>query len=256
MGRLQTWGQESVSAWESLWGLPGLEAHDEIASTNDRVRELAAEGAAAFTTVIADTQSAGRGRGGKRWESSSGLGLWMSFLVRPRGAGNPALTPLLVGLGVARAIEAVCPGCRPRIKWPNDVEVNDRKVCGILCEGPAPDAIVVGVGLNVHQRPEDFSPALIERATSLGAAGCEGVSLAQVAGEVLRQTRALVEPLPSRLDEGLRGELGRRDALAGRTVRTEAGQEGMAIGIADDGALLIDAEGVRHTIRGGGISLV
>jgi len=256
MGRLQTWGQESVTTWESLWGLPHFEVHDELSSTNDRVRVLAEEGASAFTTVIADTQTAGRGRGGKYWESSAGLGLWMSFLLRPVDGGDSSLTPLLVGLGTARAIEALCPGSQPRIKWPNDVFVNDRKVCGILCEGVGPDAVVVGVGVNVHQRQEDFPADLSDRATSLLAAGCSGQSLARMAGEVLRQTRLLVEPLPELLDEGLRNELGKRDALAGRMVRTEAGQEGTAIGVADDGALLIQSDGVCHTVRGGWIRIV
>jgi biotin-(acetyl-CoA carboxylase) ligase len=77
-----------------------------------------------------------------------------------------------------------------------------------------------------------------------------------MAGEVLRQTRLLVEPLPELLDEGLRNELGKRDALAGRMVRTEAGQEGTAIGVADDGALLIQSDGVCHTVRGGWIRIV
>ena len=256
MARLQTWGQESVTTWESLWDLPHFEVHDELSSTNDRVRELAEGGASAFATVIAGTQTAGRGRGGKHWESSVGLGLWMSFLLLPGDTGDASLTPLLVGLGTARAIEALCPESQPRIKWPNDVFVDDRKVCGILCEGVGPDGVVVGVGVNVHQRQEDFPSDLSDRATSLAATGCLGASLAQMAGEVLRQTRLLVEPLPDLLGEGLRTELQTRDALAGRMVRTEAGQEGTAIGVADDGALLIQSDGVCHTVRGGGIRIV
>jgi BirA family biotin operon repressor/biotin-[acetyl-CoA-carboxylase] ligase len=233
-----------------------LEAHDALSSTNDRVRELAGEGAAAFTTVMAETQTAGRGRGGKHWESPAGMGLWMSFLLRPEGKGTPSLTPILVGLATARAIEVSCRGLRPRIKWPNDVLVDGLKVGGILCEGVGPDAVVVGVGLNINQRPEDFPSDLRDHATSLEARGCSGVSRAELAGGVLGQTRNLVDPLPDELDEGLRGELGHRDALAGRTVRTDTGQEGRAIGVARDGALLIEAEGTRHEIRGGGVSIV
>ena len=256
MGRLYTWESEPTRAWEHLWSVPHFEAYDALPSTNDRIRALAGEGAAAFSTVIAETQTAGRGRGGKYWESPPGLGLWMSFLLRPAGKGAPSLTPLLVGLATARAVELSCPGLHPRIKWPNDVLVEGRKVGGILCEGVGHDAVVVGVGLNISQRPEDFPSGLRGRATSLGAGGCPGVVRAELAGGVLRQARDLVEPLPDDLDEGLRDELQHRDALAGRTVRTETGQEGTAIGVAKDGALLIETDGTRHSIRGGGVSVV
>ena len=256
MGRLDDWEGRPVAAWERLWNVPGFEAFDTLPSTNDRVRELAGEGASAFTVVTAETQTAGRGRSGRRWESPPGSGLWISFLLRPRAEGAPALTPILVGLATARAIEALCPELHPEIKWPNDVLVGGRKVGGILCEGVGRDVIVVGVDLNISQREEDFPSALRDHVTSLVAAGCSGVSRAELAGGLLGEARNLVETLPDELDEGLRMELQRRDALAGRTVRTDTGQVGQAIGVADDGALLIEAEGIRHAVRGGGVSIV
>ena len=256
MDRLNDWEGKPVAVWERLWNVPVLEAYDTLPSTNDRVRELAAEGAAAFTVVTAETQTTGRGRSGKRWESPTGLGLWISFLLRPPAGGAPALTPILVGLATARAIEALCPELHPEMKWPNDVFVSGRKVGGILCEGVGPDAVVVGVGLNICQREEDFPYALRDQATSLEAAGCSGVSRAELAGGLLGEARNLVEPLPDGLDERLRVELQHRDALAGRTVRTDTGQVGQAIGVADDGALLIEAEGIRYAVRGGGVSIV
>ncbi len=256
MSRLDTWEGEPLAAWQRLWGLPHLEAHDALPSTNDRVRELAAEGAAAFTTVIAETQMAGRGRGGKYWESPAGLGLWMSFLLRPKEEGAPSLTPILVGLATARAIELSCRGLRPRIKWPNDVLVDGLKVGGILCEGVGGNAVVVGVGLNISQRPADFPPGLRDTATSLTAGGCQEISRVELAGTVLGEAIDLLDPLPGELDQGLRDELRSRDALAGQTVRTDTGREGRAVGLASDGALLIETGGTRHTIRGGGVSIV
>jgi len=256
VGSLGVWEGEPTAEWERLWKVPYLEAHDTLPSTNDRVRELAGEGAAAFTVVIAETQTAGRGRSGKRWESPPGTGLWMSFLLRPGAEGSPSLVPILVGLATARTIELVCRTLRPEIKWPNDVLVNGLKVGGILCEGVGSDAVVVGVGLNISQRQEDFPPGLRDHATSLAVGGCPAVLRADLAGGVLRTARDLLEPLPNGLDEGLRRELQNKDALAGRTVRTDTGQEGRAIGVARDGALLIETEGTRHAIRGGGISLV
>lgn len=245
-----------MAAWERLWNVPVLEAYDTLHSTNDRIRELAGEGAAAFTVVTAETQTTGRGRSGKRWESPTGLGLWISFLLRHPAGGAPALTPILVGLATARAIEDLCPELHPEIKWPNDLLVSGRKVGGILCEGVGPDAVVVGVGLNISQREQDFPSALRDQAISLEAAGCSGVSRAELAGGLLGEARNLVEPLPDGLDEDLRVELQQRDALAGRTVRTDSGQVGRAIEVADDGALLIEAEGIRYAVRGGGVSIV
>ena len=256
MSRLYHWEGKPVAVWERLWNVPVFEAYDTLHSTNDRIRELAGEGAAAFTVVIAETQTTGRGRSGKRWESPTGLGLWLSFLLRPPAGGAPALTPILVGLAAARAIEDLCPELHPEIKWPNDVLVSGRKVGGILCEGVGPDAVVVGVGLNISQREQDFPPALRNQATSLEAAGCSGVSRAELARGLLGEARNLVEPLPDGLDEGLRVELRQRDALAGRTVRTDTGQVGQAIEVADDGALMIEAEGIRYAVRGGGVSIV
>ena len=256
MSCLDDWEGEPVSVWKRLWGVPDLEAYHTLLSTNDRIRELAHQGAAAFCVVTAETQTSGRGRSGKRWHSPPGSGLWISFLLRPGSEGARTLTSILVGLAAARAIVALCPELRPEIKWPNDVLLGGRKVGGILCEGVGPDAVVVGVGLNIGQRAEDFPSDLRDRATSLEAAGCAPVSRAELAGGLLGEARRLVEPLPERLDEGLRQELGDRDALAGRTVRTDAGLVGQAVGLADDGALLIEEDGIRHAVRAGGVSIL
>ena len=256
MSRLESWEGEPVSVWEQLWEVPEFEAYHTLPSTNDRIRELALAGSPAFTVVTAESQTAGRGRAGKQWQSPPGLGLWISFLLRPRPEGARALTPILVGLGTARAIEALCPELCPEIKWPNDVLLGDRKVGGILCEGVGLDAVVVGVGLNIHQRAQDFSADLREQATSLKAAGCSPTSRTDLAGRLLAEARVLVEPLPHELDEGLRLELQSRDALAGRMVRTDTGQVGRAVGLADDGALLIEGAGGRNAIRGGGVSIL
>ena len=119
---------------------------------------LAEAGASHFTVVTADSQSAGKGRAGKSWESSSGMGLWISFLVRSAEEVPSALVPILVGLAATRALERLCPSLRPGIKWPNDIEVEGRKLGGILCERAGAGAVVVGVGLNLHQGIEDFDP--------------------------------------------------------------------------------------------------
>ena len=80
-GALDDWEDRPVEEWARLWDVPLLEVYDELPSTNDHLRVLAEAGAAHFTVVIADAQTAGKGRGGKHWESPSGMGLWISFLV-------------------------------------------------------------------------------------------------------------------------------------------------------------------------------
>ncbi len=253
---LDRWEGRPIQDWERHWGIPRFEAYDELSSTNERLRVLAEAGAAHFTVVTADSQTAGKGRSGKHWESAGGMGLWISFLVRTESVVSPTLVPILVGLAASRALERLCPSLQPGIKWPNDIEVEGRKLGGILCEGAGRGVVVVGVGLNLRQGIEDFGPGLKERAASVEMAGCRGVNRSRLAGELLSAARSLVDPLPAFLDKSLRREVGDRDTLTGRTVRTELGIAGKAIGIAADGALLVDVEGRVEEIRAGGVMAI
>ena len=253
---LEIWDGRPVDEWARRWGVPHFEAYEELSSTNDRLRALADAGVAHFTVVTADRQTSGKGRGGKRWESPGGMGLWISFLVRAQSEVSPTLVPILVGLAASRALERVCPKLRPRIKWPNDIEIEGRKLGGILCEGAGTGVVVVGVGLNLRQGIEDFGPGLKGRAASMEMAGCRDVSRSRVAGELLSAARSVVDPPPALLDEPLRREVRDRDILTGRTVRTELGIAGRAIGIAADGALLVEVDGRVEEIRAGGVMAV
>ena len=262
-GALDRWEGRRVEEWARRWGVPLVEAHEELSSTNDRLRSLADAGAAPFTVVTADSQTEGKGRGGKRWQSPSGMGLWMSFLVRSGSDAPPPLVPILVGLATVRALERLCPSLRPGIKWPNDIEVEGRKLGGILCERTGNGAVVVGVGLNLRQGIEDFDHDLKERAASVDMAGCRGVSRSRVATELLRASRALMDPAPGLLDEPLRQAVRDRDILIGRSVHAEVAIEGKAVrivgkamGIAADGALLVDVEGRIREVRAGGVTVV
>ncbi len=249
---MRRWEGESVAVWQRRWNVPYVEIHESLPSTNERARELARDRAAPFSVVIAETQTAGKGRFGKRWDSPAGMGLWLSFLLGVRPPGEPTLVPILVGLAVARAIEAVCPTSAPGIKWPNDVELAGRKVAGILCEGEGVGTLVVGIGVNVRQSDGDFAPTLRGRAISLEAAGCR-VDRGDLARALLAEARLVLDPLPGLLDEGLRRELGRRDTLIGLMVSTDAGLEGRAMGISSDGALLVEVDGVSTAVRAGSV---
>jgi BirA family biotin operon repressor/biotin-[acetyl-CoA-carboxylase] ligase len=145
-----------------------------IGSTNDVASSLAAGGGHEGAVVIAETQTAGRGRRGRRWFSPPGSGLYVSLVLAPgRARSAPeratALVTLAAGVALAEAIDTVT-GLRPEIKWPNDLIVGRRKVAGILAEGVAGLArpiasIVVGYGINVGAA--GIAPELGDRATSL-----------------------------------------------------------------------------------------
>lgn len=226
--------------WERRWGIPLFEAHDRVASTNDRLRELARAGAPAFTVVTAEEQTAGRGRAGRRWHSPAGRGLWMSILLPQERRGRPPLTPLLVGLAVSRAVRESTPEVAPGIEWPNDVVTGGRKVCGVLCEGEAGARTVAGVGINVHGERRDFPEELREIATTLEQEAGRAVRRPELAGALLRSLRVLFEPIPEVIAGSLARELEELDVLRGQPVETEGGLEGRAVGIASDGALLVE----------------
>jgi biotin-[acetyl-CoA-carboxylase] ligase BirA-like protein len=131
---------------------PGLVVLAQVTSALDVLHELAAEGARAGTAVLADVQTRGRGRQGRSWHSPAGQGIWLTYLVRPPGPLETGVLALRVGLAVAASLERL--GCRPRVKWPNDVLLDGRKVAGILCEARSmpgePGWVAVGIGMNVH----------------------------------------------------------------------------------------------------------
>ncbi len=147
-----------------------LSYHEATLSTNILAKALAAEGAPEGSVVVADCQSGGRGRMGRTWVSPPGVNLYFSLILRPKlpSFRVPQLT-LLVAAAIHRALSALVPEIEVKIKWPNDLLLNGRKVCGVLCEMQSePDLahfVVVGIGLNVNQ--QDVPPELQGRATSL-----------------------------------------------------------------------------------------
>lgn len=256
-GTLLRWGGAPIPALKARWNLPLLEVRRTIPSTNDRLKELAERGSGAWSTVVAHEQTAGRGRGTSGWHSPPGLGLWMSVLLPGPAAspGDPPLGPILAGVAVARALEDRAPEARVLVKWPNDLLIGERKVCGILCEGAPDGRIVAGIGVNVAQRPADFPPDLRGRATSLEAEAGRRVPIPALCGSVLARLRDVWSREPAGLEGGVARELRSRDALRGRRVRAD-GVEGRAVGIGADGALVVETEPGRRTrVVAGGVEL-
>ncbi|WP_420128889.1 biotin--[acetyl-CoA-carboxylase] ligase [Longimicrobium sp.] len=255
---------EGVAAEElaARWGLPSVHLFARVRSTNDAARALADGGAPHGTLVLAEEQTAGRGRSGRAWASPPGVGVWMSMVARPASLPAPGLLPLLVGLAAAEAVDAFVRPAVTQLKWPNDLQLAGRKIAGILCEGSwdgaRPGSVIVGIGLNVLHAPGDFPDDVRETATSLRiVAGWEPARV-EVAGAVAAAVaRALRNP-PSQLTGAMLEALRRRDALEGRPVRVTGAQEtaGTALGVSPAGALLLrDPDGVLRTVTSGTVRL-
>ncbi|MEX2467873.1 MAG: biotin--[acetyl-CoA-carboxylase] ligase [Gemmatimonadota bacterium] len=245
---LERWEGEPVAFWSGLWNVPRLEVHERVGSTNDRARALAEDGWAVYTTVIADEQTAGRGRSGKRWHSAPGSGLWISILLP--AAPAPHL-PLLVGLAVAEVVERTCSGLRPRIEWPNDVTLGDRKVAGVLCEGVG-QHVVAGVGINLRMPEGGFPDDVDARATALDREAPAPPERAVLAGALIVALRSRLATAGTRLTLGERIAISERDALEGRRVVTAQHGEGVARGVVEDGSLVLERDGgERVFVRAG-----
>jgi BirA family transcriptional regulator, biotin operon repressor / biotin---[acetyl-CoA-carboxylase] ligase len=224
--------------------------HSSCDSTNERARELAAAGAPHGTLVTAGEQTAGRGRQGRTWSAPPGSAVLMSLVLRDLGEGDAAL-PLAAAVTVCQACESLAP-VECRIKWPNDVWVDGRKLAGILVEGRPQDGwAVLGIGLNVTTAPEQLPDELRETATSLAiAARGEPPPTEQVLAEVLRSLERTLARDSSEVLEAWRG----RDALLGSPVSWTDG-EGVAAGIDDSGALLVDTGSGRVALAAGEVHL-
>lgn len=260
--RAERWEGAAAAELAARWGLPAVHLFERAGSTNDVARALAEAGAPAGTAVLAEEQVAGRGRGGKGWQSPPGLGVWLSVVLRPASLAAPGLLPILVGLAAAQALDPFLRPARVEIKWPNDLLLAGRKLAGILCEGSwdagLPGYVVAGIGINALHSLGDFPPELRETATSLRIASGWMGSRAEVAGAVAAAIfRRVAEP-PAELGGALLDALRGRDALLGRRVRVTGGDaaSGTAMGITPAGALLVrTSAGALKTIRSGTVRL-
>ena len=258
------WDGHDAAAPARRWGVPAVHPFLEIGSTNDIALALARDGAAHGTVVLAEAQTSGRGRSGRRWESPVGSGIWMSVVLRP-GGGSAAVAPLQVGRIVASVVHQQHPTVQTRLKWPNDVLIDGRKVAGILCESSGGsggiDTLVVGVGINTDHRAGPALDAGLEgSATFISLASGGPVDREALADEIVREVIALEGARLARLNAGDLSEIEGRDALRGQRVRVElngAPAEATALGIAADGALLVrDGGGRERRVVAGSVRLV
>lgn len=216
-------------------------------STNTRCHDLALAGAESGTVVIAGTQTAGRGRRGRSFQSLEGKGLYLSVLLRPQCASMEELSRLTpwAAVAVCRALEGLT-GLTFSIKWVNDVLLEGKKLCGILTELSyvkvgVLDYAVVGIGVDLEQTPEDFGPELAHIATSLGQHMTVPPTPAETADALLTELDRLWRDFPHAQEEYL-AEYRRRSTVTGRAVNfLRNGQfvQGTALNINPDFSLQV-----------------
>ena len=232
--------------------IPGgidVRRHRSLPSTMDAAAALAHQGAAHGVVVIADEQTAGRGRRGATWSSPPGAGLYLSFVARPSSFSS--LLTLAAGVAVRDGITAAT-GLVPDLKWPNDVLVGKRKLAGILAEGlgigTAAQAVIIGVGINVL--PAAYPPDVAARATSIEGELGRPVDTDLLLGAVVSQLSerlALLERSPGDILQAWRAA---SPGAIGARVRWD-GRAGVTAGIDDSGALLVNTSaGLERIIAG------
>ncbi len=229
--------------------------YDEIDSTNVEARSLANDGAPEGTVVIAESQTAGRGRLGRRWTSPAGKGLLFSVILRPDLPMSDAhLLTLVAACATAQAIERLTD--QPiAIKWPNDLFLDDRKLGGILLEVSGEqdeiDWVVIGIGLNVNTEYSELPVALRRSAISLKMAAQRPVDRSELLARILLQLESdYLDSVRNGFDHALAG-FRSRDYLRSKTVSVQTREGpviGEASGIDDRGALLVELPH-RHVRR-------
>ena len=237
-----------------------IEHHEQIDSTNNRAKELAVAGAPHGTVVLADRQTAGRGRFARHFYSPDKAGIYMSVVLRPQIAPERAvMITTMAAVAVARAMERVA-DVRAEIKWINDVYLNGKKACGILCEAGMDmqagklNYVVMGIGINVGRMC--FPPELENTATSLSNACGRAVARTDFLSALLRELTDLWPKLDSA--EILR-ESRDRSIVIGRDVRVIRGEEqftARATDIDADGSLIVETpDGHTFSLHSGEVSL-
>jgi BirA family biotin operon repressor/biotin-[acetyl-CoA-carboxylase] ligase len=235
---------------------------DTVGSTNDHARMLAAAGAPDGTVVIAEEQTAGRGRQGRSWTAPRGRTLTVSIVRRlgsEMGTDRLELLPLAVALAVADACEAVAPvSCR--IKWPNDVCIDGRKVAGILIESRSRDRwAVIGIGLNVDTDEGELAPDLLATATSLRIASRSSIDRDRALAALLGALGARLRELERTSPDALLAAYRERDLLRGRRISWLTGDRrlvGEAQGIDERGNLIVFTDtDERLTLSSGEVHL-
>ena len=253
---------EIKSLMHTEWVAKEVLYFDTIDSTNTKAQELAEKGYPSGTLVVADKQESGKGRRGRSWVSPSGTGIFMTLMIKPDiNPNNASMLTLVAALAVAKAITSVT-GEEALIKWPNDIVVNSKKVCGILTEMNAQfdyiNHIVVGIGINVHN--ESFPEEISQMASSLMIeAGGKRFHRAQIIAETMSYFEQYYDTFLKTQD--LSAFVREYDELLvnrNKSVRVLDPKEpfdGKAMGITPKGELIVDTWESRKLVSSGEVSV-
>lgn len=253
---------EIKSLMHTDWVAKEVLYFDTIDSTNTKAQELAEKGYPSGTLVVADKQESGKGRRGRSWVSPSGTGIFMTLMIKPDiNPNNASMLTLVAALAVAKAITSVT-GEEAMIKWPNDIVVNGKKVCGILTEMNAQfdyiNHIVVGIGINVHN--ESFPEEISQMASSLMIeAGGKRFHRAQIIAETMSYFEQYYDTFLKTQDlSALVREYDELLVNRNKSVRVLDPKElfdGKAMGITPKGELIVDTWESRKLVSSGEVSV-
>ena len=226
-----------------------------VSSTNDVARGYALAGEEEGLVIVAETQTHGRGRWGRIWQSPKG-GLWLTILLRPTSLERLGLTSLAAGVAAVSTIESF--GVSASLKWPNDILSDGHKLGGILVEGGTQEDchyLLVGIGINLNISKDAFPEDIRETAVSLLELTKSTISQDIFLNILLGHFFELYQSILSGQTDSLLKEYRRTCSSLGKKVRVETSREtieGIVVGIAHDGALLLDAgEGmIRNVLYG------
>lgn len=253
---------EIKSLMHTEWVAKEVLYFDTIDSTNTKAQELAEKGYPSGTLVVADKQESGKGRRGRNWVSPSGTGIFMTLMIKPDiNPNNASMLTLVAALAVAKAITSVT-GEEALIKWPNDIVINGKKVCGILTEMNAQfdyiNHIVVGIGINVHN--ESFPEEISQMASSLMIeAGGKRFHRAQIIAETMSYFEQYYDTFLKTQD--LSALVREYDELlvnmnkAVRVLDPKEPFDGKAMGITPKGELIVDTWESRKLVSSGEVSV-
>lgn len=259
----QVYGRHELeSRMDTAWAGKPVRFYEELASTNLQAKLDAENGAREGTLIVADMQTAGRGRRGRSWSSPPGTNVYFTLILKPDFRVELAsMVTLVMGLAVAEGIRETC-GLEARIKWPNDIVVNGKKVCGILAEMSTErdfiHYVVMGVGINVAR--QDFPPEIAQTASCLEQECGRAVSRAEIMVNVMKAFETYYGIF--RGDGSLAGLLDRYNGmLAGkdgevRILDPKGEYRGISRGINPAGELLVEREdGTVEPVYAGEVSV-
>jgi len=227
--------------------------YSENGSTNDDAFSLGLDGAPEGTAVLADCQKSGKGRMGRLWQSPSGTNIYTSVILRPQMESFAASRmPIMAGVAVAEILDKYAPG-KISLKWPNDVLLNDKKVCGILSTAKITNGkiefIVLGIGINVNMYDSQFPAEIRDIATSLLLDMGREISRGDLIISLYENLEKWYKQLTQKGFGSIREKWLNMSPMIGQTVQVVFKDEiiaGKAAGIDDDGSLILVADGNRE----------